>query len=219
MNYLFAFSSFLYFFFIFFFFFLMIRRPPRSTLFPYTTLFRSEICREPVEGSPGPRQIPRSRARARRIRRLGPAAICLPLSACRRGHRTDERGQGAALSRYPVPACKPRGAEGDEAPGGAGQDAGADQALARGLPRSRLALDLHRRLPRRDRCRLRLSARLARRSRDRSPRLLQIRARRRCNLERARRRCPGRGKAGTLQCADGSPAEDFGTAAEAQGRH
>src|SRR5260364_449875 len=27
--------------FSFFFFFLMIRRPPRSTLFPYTTLFRS----------------------------------------------------------------------------------------------------------------------------------------------------------------------------------
>src|SRR6266568_7531355 len=27
---------------MFFFFFLMIRRPPRSTLFPYTTLFRSE---------------------------------------------------------------------------------------------------------------------------------------------------------------------------------
>src|SRR5882672_6560915 len=33
-------SSF-YFFLFFFFFFLMIRRPPRSTLFPYTTLFRS----------------------------------------------------------------------------------------------------------------------------------------------------------------------------------
>src|SRR5438477_10887794 len=28
-------------FFTFYFFFLMIRRPPRSTLFPYTTLFRS----------------------------------------------------------------------------------------------------------------------------------------------------------------------------------
>src|SRR5256885_9018642 len=28
---------------IFFFFFLMIRRPPRSTLFPYTTLFRSIV--------------------------------------------------------------------------------------------------------------------------------------------------------------------------------
>src|SRR3712207_9560434 len=27
-------------------FFLMIRRPPRSTLFPYTTLFRSEDLRE-----------------------------------------------------------------------------------------------------------------------------------------------------------------------------
>src|SRR2546429_6605708 len=27
-----------------FFFFLMIRRPPRSTLFPYTTLFRSTIA-------------------------------------------------------------------------------------------------------------------------------------------------------------------------------
>src|SRR5690242_21211479 len=29
--------------FLFFFFFLMIRRPPRSTLFPYTTLFRSGV--------------------------------------------------------------------------------------------------------------------------------------------------------------------------------
>src|SRR6266513_2580900 len=44
------FCSFLYYiaFFFFFFFFLMIRRPPRSTLFPYTTLFRSpERSREP----------------------------------------------------------------------------------------------------------------------------------------------------------------------------
>src|SRR5256885_9091328 len=32
--------------FIFFFFFLMIRRPPRSTLFPYTTLFRSSTLRQ-----------------------------------------------------------------------------------------------------------------------------------------------------------------------------
>src|SRR5256885_3616703 len=34
----------------FFFFFLMIRRPPRSTLFPYTTLFRSVLAesREPA---------------------------------------------------------------------------------------------------------------------------------------------------------------------------
>src|SRR5216684_6560411 len=34
------------------FFFLMIRRPPRSTLFPYTTLFRSQHAGRPA----GPRQ-------------------------------------------------------------------------------------------------------------------------------------------------------------------
>src|SRR2546430_7825481 len=33
----------------FFFFFLMIRRPPRSTLFPYTTLFRSATFKNLVE--------------------------------------------------------------------------------------------------------------------------------------------------------------------------
>src|SRR2546422_11328665 len=31
-----------------FFFFLMIRRPPRSTLFPYTTLFRSVLAESPI---------------------------------------------------------------------------------------------------------------------------------------------------------------------------
>src|SRR5207253_11262689 len=36
--------------FYFFFFFLMIRRPPRSTLFPYTTLFRSQgLSREKID--------------------------------------------------------------------------------------------------------------------------------------------------------------------------
>src|SRR2546422_4477557 len=39
-----------------FFFFLMIRRPPRSTLFPYTTLFRSPVTGDPtyfmVSGDP-----------------------------------------------------------------------------------------------------------------------------------------------------------------------
>src|SRR2546428_8307975 len=34
---------------ILFFFFLMIRRPPRSTLFPYTTLFRSGVGEKTVE--------------------------------------------------------------------------------------------------------------------------------------------------------------------------
>src|SRR2546423_15660859 len=39
--------SFVYLSFFFFFFFLMIRRPPRSTLFPYTTLFRSRCSSPP----------------------------------------------------------------------------------------------------------------------------------------------------------------------------
>src|SRR2546430_6965928 len=44
---------------MFIFFFLMIRRPPRSTLFPYTTLFRSlsacaESLRKTKEALPGP---------------------------------------------------------------------------------------------------------------------------------------------------------------------
>src|SRR3712207_9510705 len=36
----------------FLFFFLMIRRPPRSTLFPYTTLFRSDLLTEAAEAAP-----------------------------------------------------------------------------------------------------------------------------------------------------------------------
>src|SRR5947208_7590974 len=46
---------------VLFFFFLMIRRPPRSTLFPYTTLFRSIRVPEPrwsvapLPFSPSPR--------------------------------------------------------------------------------------------------------------------------------------------------------------------
>src|SRR6476620_12475643 len=51
----------------FFFFFLMIRRPPRSTLFPYTTLFRSPRrcrgrcgrCSRPARRSRGDRKSTR----------------------------------------------------------------------------------------------------------------------------------------------------------------
>src|SRR6266850_6211214 len=46
-----------------FFFFLMIRRPPRSTLFPYTTLFRSRRRpgrRRPRRARPGSRRRARS---------------------------------------------------------------------------------------------------------------------------------------------------------------
>src|SRR5438093_10839690 len=43
---------------LYFFFFLMIRRPPRSTLFPYTTLFRSASvppANAPTNAAPAPR--------------------------------------------------------------------------------------------------------------------------------------------------------------------
>src|SRR5256885_5228398 len=50
-----------------FFFFLMIRRPPRSTLFPYTTLFRSLHLHARAMG-PGPAAT-RPPARAGRQRR------------------------------------------------------------------------------------------------------------------------------------------------------
>src|SRR3989442_7541070 len=43
---------------MFFFFFLMIRRPPRSTLFPYTTLFRSPIQKRD-RGGDGSERVPR----------------------------------------------------------------------------------------------------------------------------------------------------------------
>src|SRR6266516_7893416 len=48
------------------FFFLMIRRPPRSTLFPYTTLFRSPFRRQgPATGCVGVCLLAHARTRAR----------------------------------------------------------------------------------------------------------------------------------------------------------
>src|SRR6476620_12294882 len=47
---------------LFFFFFLMIRRPPRSTLFPYTTLFRSPAAGCTKTRSNGPSLCRRRRS-------------------------------------------------------------------------------------------------------------------------------------------------------------
>src|SRR3712207_7867735 len=49
---------------MFLFFFLMIRRPPRSTLFPYTTLFRSSHALS-RRGQPGPPERARNPASMR----------------------------------------------------------------------------------------------------------------------------------------------------------
>src|SRR3712207_8228089 len=58
------------------FFFLMIRRPPRSTLFPYTTLFRSPISSQRDRSTSCPdvssrtpqRRSPRARATSSEVR-------------------------------------------------------------------------------------------------------------------------------------------------------
>src|SRR5260363_442743 len=71
--------GFLLFFFLFF-FFLMIRRPPRSTLFPYTTLFRSLPAFEPSA-------VPRSWDKIIATRSWGP----------RRSRRLDVDGLGGLL--------------------------------------------------------------------------------------------------------------------------
>src|SRR3989454_12350707 len=116
----FSFLSFLLFFF-FFFFFLMIRRPPRSTLFPYTTLFRSRrLCRcGPARiGShrrsarrDGGRRVPGIPAKTRRStrgcrlhRRLAPARwhkCCRPLPhsalGCHSGGQTSRPPEAARI--------------------------------------------------------------------------------------------------------------------------
>src|SRR2546430_7246067 len=69
----------------------MIRRPPRSTLFPYTTLFRSDGLVDAADGLTGGGDlrgalVPRAaRGRARR-RRPGPARL-----APRDGRRGDRK--------------------------------------------------------------------------------------------------------------------------------
>src|SRR6266566_3863485 len=85
----------------FFFFFLMIRRPPRSTLFPYTTLFRS---RAP---GPGLRRLPRGRRGIRAVRgeahglARGPAGVP---HVARRGSGPSQprRGSGPSQPRRGV---------------------------------------------------------------------------------------------------------------------
>src|SRR5690606_41474878 len=58
------------------FFFLLLRRPPRSTLFPYTTLFRSRIRQK---------RVPFAQARALRLRRhLHPPGLLALAGLCHR---------------------------------------------------------------------------------------------------------------------------------------
>src|SRR3712207_9115006 len=83
--------------FILIFFFLMIRRPPRSTLFPYTTLFRSGADADPL-----PRhRRPRRRARAR-PGRLGGVLPVLGLRHRREPARSEEHTSELQSRQYLV---------------------------------------------------------------------------------------------------------------------
>src|SRR2546427_7465807 len=63
----------------------MIRRPPRSTLFPYTTLFRSAFSRLAPR-----RRAPRLRDRRERQLRPLPDRRCRSRRSRRRGARSEE---------------------------------------------------------------------------------------------------------------------------------
>src|SRR6266436_9844722 len=72
---------------MFYFFFLMIRRPPRSTLFPYTTLFRALLPR---------RRGPFPRSRRHR-------AGALHLQASCRSSRRPHLGRERSGPRFAIP--------------------------------------------------------------------------------------------------------------------
>src|SRR5256885_11986734 len=94
---------------LFFFFFLMIRRPPRSTLFPYTTLFRSGFAlggqHAPgrVVAPPGDQQLLGRELGDRKSTRLNSshlvisyAVFCLKKKKAHMLHHTGQRSDVAA---------------------------------------------------------------------------------------------------------------------------
>src|SRR2546422_5260713 len=72
-----------------FFFFLMIRRPPRSTLFPYTTLFRSRPRAEKVRRVLQPRRCAGA-AHPHTAWLLGVRDTRAPVQSHRRRRRSEE---------------------------------------------------------------------------------------------------------------------------------
>src|SRR3989442_11108622 len=108
------------------FFFLMIRRPPRSTLFPYTTLFRSvqddPLARGPGDGEGADRAIARrpdrrsARSRSSAARpRPGAAGPVGQVDPChRRGG--GGRGPAGAAERVLPPPPAPAVFAGGETP-------------------------------------------------------------------------------------------------------
>ena len=89
------------------------------------------------KGSAAEGALPRAVRGAGLARRLGAAALRLPLSARRRRAAADGGRQDPALSRHPLPARLAARAQGHAPAGAPGEDARAAAPLARGLPRSR----------------------------------------------------------------------------------
>src|SRR2546430_15456924 len=83
----------------------MIRRPPRSTLFPYTTLFRSHAAPAAVAGLPGRPRTAGRRARSDGVRPLRTRVVG---PAGRRGRDLagDPRGRAATLVPFPLDETK-----------------------------------------------------------------------------------------------------------------
>src|SRR3712207_7875462 len=87
------------------FFFLMIRRPPRSTLFPYTTLFRSRAARGRAGArAPAPDEAARRGAPAARAHRRAPGGgeVAAPLAVPRRPPRSEEHTSELQSRQYLV---------------------------------------------------------------------------------------------------------------------
>src|SRR5256885_12272575 len=101
-----------------FFFFLMIRRPPRSTLFPYTTLFRSVVRAELPNEVRGERHAQREELREAWMRQCMREAV-------KAGHQRIAVVCGA----WHVPALQ------------AQVTAKADAATLKGLPKAKVQAD------------------------------------------------------------------------------
>src|SRR2546422_2094968 len=116
------------------FFFLMIRRPPRSTLFPYTTLFRSRDRRVPQAGRGAGRPRPAAFPRGRGVDRGCRPDLALLLPEHLRRPRARSR-----LSPARAPSLEGAGARGPAREGGlaagrrARRAAQGERRLARGF--------------------------------------------------------------------------------------
>src|SRR5439155_27212179 len=77
--------------FYFFFFFFIFRQPPRSTLFPYTTLFRSDRGIEPLQASIAIRQCRLMQADPFALARRHRVQVQPACGGAERAHREDRK--------------------------------------------------------------------------------------------------------------------------------